>query len=66
MKYTTLKTILKTCLLIAIVATTVTVIRIISNLINNQFEIINIFNLIIDLICSFICYMNYRYFKKEF
>ena len=66
MKASSLNILLKTCLLITIVATSVAVIRITLNLINNQIEIIDIFNLIICLICLFICYMNYRYFKKEF
>lgn len=66
MKASSLNILLKICLLITFTLTLKTIFRIILTTINNQFDGEDIFYLILHLICSFICYMNYRYFKKEF
>lgn len=66
MKSSSLNILLKICLLITLTLTLTAIFRMTLAIINNQFNIDYIFYLIVHLICSFICYMNYRYFKKEF
>ena len=61
-----LKIVPKICLIIVIITNLITLSKMTLALINNNFDFNYIFYLIINFICLFICYMNYKFSKEEF